>query len=126
MKKYLLLIILIFMITNQVLMSQAYYTPIPAEDPGAFRGMWFDSVGLMHHLYDLDRDGRIDLETVRRQTIFLLLPDNTVLFVAPYWEEFPFIYYADFNRNGKYEEEEMFLDRESDGINGNEEYLLPD
>ncbi len=125
MKKYLILISLIFLITNPVWMSQAYYTPIPAEDPGAFIGMWLDPVGLMHHIYDMDGDGKIELETVRRQTIFLLLPDNTVLFTPPRWEENPFIYYVDFNMNGKYEEDEMFLDRESDGINGNEEYLLP-
>ncbi|HLF86763.1 MAG TPA: hypothetical protein VI584_06760 [Nitrospiria bacterium] len=105
-------------------MSQAYYATIPAEDPNTFIGMWLDPVGLMHHAYDLDGDGKIELETVRRKTIFLLMPENTVLFTPPRWEEKPFIYYVDIDKNGRYEEDEMFLDRESDGINGNEEYLV--
>lgn len=122
MKKWLFLTSIIFLVLIWVGIPQAY--PIPTENPTSFIGMWIDPVGLMHHIYDLDGDGIIELETVRRQTIFLLLPDNTVLFTPPRWEGNPFIYYVDFNKNGRYEKEEMFLDRESDGINGNEEYLL--
>lgn len=117
--------------TEQVNLPPWQTGGIPEEVAELLIGMWVDPAGLRHYLYDLDGDGKADFETIRRQTIFILLPDNTVLInrdesgsPCPYWERYPFIYYVDLNRNGKYEKEEMFLDRESDGINGNEEYLL--
>ena len=107
--------------------------PIPDEDVKCVKQVWMDSAGIMHISYDLDRDGVSEFEALRRKTIFKLLEDQTVVIIRdsfgnpePRWERFPFIYYVDINRNGVYDSDEMFLDRESDGINGNEVYLLPE
>ncbi len=87
--------------------------------------LWVDSIGLIHRILTVDNgEEKIRIETVRRWTVFEELPDRRVrIHLVPFLEKHPFIYYVDINHNGRYEKDEMFLDRFSDGINGNEEYL---
>lgn len=94
-------------------------TDIPAESPHHLIGVWYDQSGLFHRAYDIDSDGIPDFETVRRYSVFQFY-DGGIEIVEPYIERFPFIYYVDIDKDGFYSMREMFLDVESDGINGNE------
>lgn len=108
--------------TGILLLLFAMWTfAMPPERKEERIDVFIDTAELLHFCYDTNGDGKIDFEVVRRQTIFIVNPDKTITFAEkPFWERYPFIYYYDVNGNGTYEKDEMFLDKESDGINGNE------
>ncbi len=92
---------------------------IPAENSFHLIGSWYDQTGLFHKVYDIDSDGIPDFETVRKYSV-LQFYDGGIEIVEPYLDRFPFIYYVDTDKDGFYSLREMFIDVESDGINGNE------
>lgn len=96
---------------------------LSVDPPG--EATWMDSAGLVHQRLTIPSlRGRIRLEIVRRWTIFEEKEDGQiVIHEAPFLERHPFIYYVDADMSGTYEREEMFLDKEADGINCNEELL---
>jgi hypothetical protein len=96
---------------------------IPAE-PVAYDKEEVDSFldmrnGLYFRLFDLNESGKVNYMTARRTNGSSVNEFwNTVVYTFQY----PLFYWIDLNKNGRFESDqnEMWIDREEDGLNGNE------
>ncbi len=72
----------------------------------------------MHgHLYDIDGDGAPDVMEVSPVTG---MNKEGYVLITPN----PLFYCFDINNNGEFEEDEIYFDKEKDGLNGNEKRLV--